>query len=293
VGGRLSTRRIGPGLADHGAQFFTVRDPEFDALAQRWLADGIVYEWARGWNDGSLAVTRDGHPRYAVRGGFNALAKRLAEGLTTRINIRVTTVRQNGDGWQAQDELGNMYSGRALLLTAPVPQSLALIDAGSVALSPEDRGSLEQIEYAPSLTGMFWIEGWEGLPPPGAIQRPQAHLSWIADNRRKGISPQALILTVQANGTYSSELWELADNRILAAFKTDLLPFVHGSAKYVEAQLKRWRYAQATILHPERVLLANGLPPLAFAGDAFKEGRVEGAVLSGLHAGRALAERLA
>jgi hypothetical protein len=32
VGGRLATRRIGTGVADHGAQFFTVREPQFQAM---------------------------------------------------------------------------------------------------------------------------------------------------------------------------------------------------------------------------------------------------------------------
>src|SRR4051812_383717 len=90
VGGRLAARRIGDGgLADHGAQFFTVRDAEFGAFVERWKSERLVYEWARGWNDGSLATTNDGHPRYAVRGGMNALAKHLALGLETRLSVKV------------------------------------------------------------------------------------------------------------------------------------------------------------------------------------------------------------
>jgi renalase len=49
VGGRLATRRIGGGHADHGAQFFTVRTSAFAAHVQEWVSDGVAYEWARGW----------------------------------------------------------------------------------------------------------------------------------------------------------------------------------------------------------------------------------------------------
>ena len=72
-GGRLATRRIEGARLDHGAQFFTVRTDEFQQHVDRWTADGLVYEWCRGFSaDG------DGYPRYAVRGGMNALAKHLA-----------------------------------------------------------------------------------------------------------------------------------------------------------------------------------------------------------------------
>ena len=36
VGGRMATRRIGSAVFDHGAQFFTARDPQFDTLISVW-----------------------------------------------------------------------------------------------------------------------------------------------------------------------------------------------------------------------------------------------------------------
>jgi renalase len=169
VGGRLATRRIGPGLADHGAQFFTVRDPEFGDYVQRWRDAGLVYEWAHGWLDADLNANRDGHPRYAVRGGLNALAKHLARDQQVRTEVQITAVLQEADGWTLNDTAGNVYTARALVLTPPVPQSLALLDAGNVILSASDRASLEQIEYSPCLAGMFWMQNSPGLPEPSRI----------------------------------------------------------------------------------------------------------------------------
>ena len=37
VGGRLATRRIGGATFDHGAQFFTVRTPAFQAQVDDWV----------------------------------------------------------------------------------------------------------------------------------------------------------------------------------------------------------------------------------------------------------------
>ena len=45
VGGRLATRRIAGATVDHGAQFFTVRDPEFADIVSRWVDADVVHEW--------------------------------------------------------------------------------------------------------------------------------------------------------------------------------------------------------------------------------------------------------
>jgi renalase len=295
VGGRLATRRIGPGRADHGAQFFTARTPVFRERVARWSAAGLVYRWSSGWSDGSLAATpsaSDGHPRYAVRGGMNALAKHLARGLDVRLDLRVSAVVPPAGGWRVETDGGQTYSGRALLLTPPVPQSLAMLDAGGVALSADDRAALERIAYAPCLAGLFWVDGVLDLPEPGALQRPDAPISWIADNRRKGISPEATLITVHAGQEHSWQLWDAPDAEALAALRAGLRPFLAPGATIREAQLKRWRYALPVQLHPERCLLASGSPPLVLAGDAFGGPRVEGAALSGLATAEALADLL-
>jgi renalase len=293
VGGRLATRRVGPGRADHGAQFFTVRSPEFRVWVERWQAEGLVYVWSTGWSDGSLAdAPSDGHPRYVVHGGMNTLARRLAQGLDVRVATQITSISPTANGWQAGDQAGQVYDGRALLLTPPAPQSLALVDASGVVLAGRDREDLERIEYAPSLAGIFWLDRPTHLPEPGAIQRSNAPIAWMADNQRKGISPEATLATVHAAPEISQATWQTQEQLVLESLYAGLQPFLEPGTQVVESQLKRWRYAVPVEFHPERTLLAQGLPPLAFAGDAFGGPRVEGAALSGLAAGQALAVRL-
>lgn len=299
VGGRLATRAIGPGLADSGAQFFTVREPAFQRLVDEWQAAGLVYTWSTGWSDGSLiaAPANDGYPRYAVRGGMNALAQHLAahltaQGVTLQTDQQVTAVAQVGDGWQVTTESGERYQAQTLILTPPAPQSLALVDAGGVSLAAADRSALARITYAPCLCGLFWLEGDITLPDPGAIQRPGADLAWVADNQRKGISPAATLITVHAGPAYSAIHDDTPDEELLATFQASLQPFLRGRVKCHAAQLKRWRYALPTVTHPARYLQAQGLPPLYFGGDAFGGPRVEGAALSGLALGAAIGKTL-
>ncbi|MBC8098306.1 MAG: FAD-dependent oxidoreductase [Armatimonadetes bacterium] len=290
VGGRLATRRLGAGLADHGAQFFTVRDPEFQAVVEGWLSAGVVYQWALGWSDGSLQpVSDDGHPRYAAHGGMNAIARHIAQTVQeVRVNIKVTAVKALVDSYEVLDEGGQQYLAKALMMTPPAPQALALLDAGDVRLNAEDRTALEQIRYQPCLTGLFRLAGDVQLPTPGAIQRRDAPISWIANNKQKGISPDETIITVQADGDTSAQWWDDPDERSLNALRTDLLPWLPEGAVIVEQQLKRWRYSAPVVLHPARYLRAADLPPLVFAGDGFMHPRVEGAALSGLAAAAAL-----
>lgn len=294
AGGRLATRRVGPGRADHGAQFFTARTPEFRAWVERWQAQGLVYVWSTGWSDGSLAGTpSDGHPRFAVQGGMNALAQHLAQGLDVHTETQVASLAPKANGWQVTDQAGQVYTGRSLLLTPPVPQSLALLDASGIVLADRDRDSLERIEYAPSLAGIFWLDRPAHLPEPGAMQRSSAPIAWMADNQRKGISPEATLATVHAAPEISEAFWQAPELMVLKSLYEGLEPFLEPGTQVVERQLKRWRYALPTEFYPERTLLADGPLPLAFAGDAFGGPRVEGAALSGLAAGQALAARLA
>ena len=298
VGGRLATRRIGPGRADHGAQFFTVRDEGFAAYVDRWLAEGLVFRWSDGWGNGSADATRpDGNPRYAATDGMNAMAKHLAADLTERdsVDIRtavfVTSIAQDGDGWQVTDREGSTYSAAALVLTAPVPQSLALLTTGAVTLSANDRTALERIEYAPCICAMAWIEGETTLPDPGAVQRPDAPISWIADNHRKGISPKATVITIHANAELSRALYDEPDEAIAPIFDDILASTMTEGSTVNQVEIKRWRYALPLVLHPDRYLKAADLPPLYFGGDAFGGPRVEGAALSGMAIGRAIVDQ--
>jgi hypothetical protein len=294
VGGRLATRRIGPGRADHGAQFFTVRSPQFNRCVREWLTAGLVYQWATGWGDGSLnAAPTDGYPRYAVRGGMNALAKHLADqvmaaGATIHTGARALTASPVGDGWRVVVENGPELHASQLVLTSPAPQSLALLAAGETMLAPDDRAYLDRIRYAPCLCGLFWLEGDVHLPEPGAIQRPDSPIAWIADNQRKGISPEARLITAHGGPEWSQEHYDAGDETILSTMHEALLPWLGADAIVVESQVKRWRYALPTAIHPHPYLKAAGLPALYFAGDAFGGPRMEGAALSGMATAEAI-----
>lgn len=277
----MATRRIGPGRADTGAQFFTVRSPEFAREVSVWTDHGWVSEWSRGWRaDG------DGHPRYRATDGFAALAKRLAAPLAVMLDRRVTGLRLRGGGWLVETDPGEAVSARAAILTMPVPQVVALLEHSAVTV-PE---ALHAVHYAPCLAGLFHIEGGASLPEPGAVQQVSERVSWVSDNQRKGISPEARLLTVHASPIFSAEAYGQADDTVLAALWQEVAPLCRG-ARQLSHQLKRWRYAQPVHTHPAPALAVLEDPPLIVAGDGFGAGRLEGAARSGWAAADMVAGR--
>jgi renalase len=289
-GGRLATRRIGAATLDHGAQFFTVRSEVFAARVDRWEAAGLVRVWCRGFE------VDDGHPRYAVRGGMNALAKRLATGLDVRCSTLAFALRPGHDrpgqrgrerrAWSAGLDDGTGVDADAVILTCPLPQAFSLMITAAVELPTPLRGT----DYDRTLTLLTVLDGDPSVPPPGGVQQPGEPFGFIGDNRAKGVSTVPAV-TFHATPAWSLEWWDRPAAEAEAALLEAAAPWL-GPASVVAAQLKRWRFATPQAIWPEPCwAAADGPGPLVLAGDAFAGPRVEGAALSGLAAADALLSR--
>lgn len=292
VGGRLATRRIAGGVADHGAQFFTARTNIFKAEIEEWLSEDLVRIWGYGWSDGSLKRTvSDGHPRYVTNGGMNKLAKHLAKDIQDlEVDVRVTNISWIEDHWQVKANNHAAFHSQVLLMTPPVPQSLELLS--KVTLAPEDRSTLQRIQYGPCICGMHVVEGEVTLPEPGAVQNFVEPVYWIANNKAKGITDKT-ILTAHASSNWSRTHFDMPDEEVLTFLHEAIKPYLGANATIAEEQIKRWRYSVPLITHPRDTLIARGLP-LVFAGDAFGgRGRIEGAYMSGLEAAKSIIEMFA
>ncbi len=278
-GGRLATRRIGEARLDHGAQFFTVRTDEFADHVRRWQADGVVFEWCRGF-----APPPDGHPRYAVHGGMNALAKHLARGLDVRCDSLVFSLhRGSSDSWDVKLDDGSVHGADGLVVTCPLPQAYSLLVSADVAM-PD---TLWRTDYDRTLALLAVLDRPSAVPAPGGVQT-DARFTFVGDQHQKGISPVPAI-SVLAEPGWSDEHWD-DDPAIAHDLLLELARPYLGDAVVIESQLKRWRFATPRRVWPERHWSPDGDPTLAVAGDAFAGPRVEGAALSGLAAAAALAE---
>lgn len=286
VGGRMATRRVGDGVFDHGAQFFTTPGPELAGMAGEWAAAGAVEPWFLGRLEPDGSMAPDGHVRWRGRRGMTDVAKHLAADLDVRTAQRVVALSTRSEGssrsWVAALASGELLSAGALVLTAPVPQTLALLEAGSVTLAPDDRDELSALGYHRCLAVLAELDGPSGLPAPGAWRLGGEPVEFVADNQTKGISPVPA-LTVHAGPLASLALWDRGDDEVVG----DLLAAVPGLvARPVagRAQVQRWRYARPVECRPERARMLRGLPRAVLAGDIFGGPLVGGAARSGLAA---------
>jgi renalase len=279
-GGRLASRRIGGATFDHGAQFLTARDPRFVTSVDRWRTIGVVEEWFRSSDEGPGS-----HPRWRGKPTMNEIARHLARDVPVLLAKRVVSLRRDPDGWGAHLETGETFRAGAALLTPPVPQSLAILEAGGSALPPKEKARLESVEYERCLAVLGVLDGPARIPPPGGLAPAEGPIAWIADNQKKGVSA-APAVTIHATAAFSLEHWD-RDRKDCGRELLHAAEVCLGSA-VTEYQVHGWRYSKPVRVEESPCLILSESPPLVLAGDAFAGPRVEGAALSGWAAADAL-----
>lgn len=280
VGGRLATRRSEGAVFDHGAQFVTARTSRWQTLVERWKGDGVAVEWCRGFTGEG-----DGHPRWRGQPGMTAIAKALTAGLDVRLLVQVTALRQQDGNWQLSTATGEELRAHAVVLTAPVPQSLALLAAGGVTLDAALRARLDAITYERCLVVMATLDAPSQVPSPGGLALTDGPIAWIGDNQQKGISAEPA-LTIQASADYSLSNWDRPREETARELLAAAAPWLGG--RVLQHQMHGWRYSRPRQVDDCGCVSGSSVPPLIFAGDAFAGARVEGAALSGWAAAETL-----
>lgn len=264
AGGRMATRRIetsgGTATFDHGAQYFTARDPAFRAVVDQWHADGLAAPWPAAGPDAWVGTPAMTSP-----------VRALAEPLTVHCPIQIDAVGRTDDGWT----IGGL-SFDTLAVAFPAEQAGPLLRP--IHADFADRA--DATPAAPCWTVMVAFP--DPLALPDTLRQDGEHdpIGWAARNNAKPgrTGPESWV--IQAGPDWSRNNLERTPDEIVPlllaalAARCDTPP-----PEPLAASAHRWRYARSG--SEGSGALWDPTLRLGVCGDWLIAPRIEAAWLSG------------
>lgn len=300
-GGRMSSKRVGDGQLDFGAQYFTARSAAFRAQVQQWLSSSQAMVWPFSpwlFDDTGLQASPDAEIRYIGTPAMHQVVRQLLADTKQYYQCRVTNLQHNqspnhsehAGQWTLDTAEGASYGGfDAVLITCPPEQSRQLLATCPIA-SP----------LAAQIPQNLLLPCWAVLlelaqpvqHPAEAIFIRSGALSWavrqghkpgrahvsLSDNAREG----AELWLVHLNAETSLQLLEQAPAQVAAIALQALSEVFSQPLQLTQFLCHRWLYASFNPAIRAPGLLQQGT--LVLAGDWCLGGRVENAWLAGQQA---------
>ncbi len=298
AGGRMLTHHTDWALIDHGAQYFTVRDPHFRSQVERWLGDGVVKIWEfepYSFEDGLLRPSPDREVRYVGVGGMQHLPTALASNLDVRYGHEIRAVDSKGSLFNlrsSQNALPELFD--AVILALPAPRIEPLLSATSAL-----RETLATVRYEPAWSVALGFDNAStntGVTDVGGIFTKIPEISWISHNSAKPSRRGRDLLDtwlIQFNPQWSAshrdipprQLQVLANGLLTRVLQRSLgMPVAYDLLYWPQARLAGTGCAPATVLREEG-------RHLYCCGDWTVGGRIEDAYMSGYRTAKAILEQ--
>ena len=276
-GGRMSTRRVATGAGeatfDHGAQYFTVRDPGFRTRVDDLIAAGCVAPWVAAGADAYVGVP-----------GMNAPIREMAKPFAVQWGAQVTLLSQFADGWRLVTQNGGSIEMDAVVVALPAEQAADLVGPAR----PDLAGLARATPTAPCWTVMLVF----GNALPTQLNcfrgREADALVWAARNGSKPgrIGPEAWVL--QAGPHWSRQHLEADADWVAGELSAALSAQLEMTLPApIACSAHRWRYARSGVEGSGAHWDADRR--IGLCGDWFIGARVEAAWMSGTM----LAEKIA
>ncbi len=278
-GGRISTRRTEHGAFDHGAQYFTCRDPRFAEILAPLRSEGVVAPWTGRigtLEGGRVGDLREETERLVGVPGMSALGRALARDLDVVTGCRIEQVERVDGSWRlfaADREARGRFD--AVVVATPAPQALPLVEA-----VPRLHEAVAAVRMQPCWAALVGFDAPLDLPLDGAFVS-DSPLAWVARNNSKPGRPEHECWVLHATPEWSSAVLEIEPDEALGRLLCALAEAAGGAlppTRYAAAH--RWRFA-STDQPLGRACLWDASARIGVCGDWGDGGRVERAVLSG------------
>lgn len=310
VGGRNATRRVDRCLIDHGAQYLKTPTPELHHLVTtcRDATGAPAYDIGRPvWTfdaDGRVTEgdpTQNAEPKWSWPCGVNTLARAMATGLDVRTGVQVQRIvhRASSPPYTLFDAMGQVVGqADAVLLTAPAPQTDAIITASALDQLLQDSLHVEltRARYRRILSVAIAYGCRPEVPWYALVNSDRQHpVSWLGcEHAKAGHAPAGVgLLIVQMAHEFTVAHWDEVAKGTYGehgALLPTVLTQVHAHIQAlvgsdlgapIWANVQRWRYALPDS-NADFGRLNHTESGLFFAGDYVAgQGRVHLAIESG------------
>ena len=266
-GGRMATRRVeadGTMLRfDHGAQYFTARDPRFVEQVARWEREGVVARWDAAGEDAWVGTP-----------AMNAPIKAMAGRHDVQFGTRIEQLLCDGDGWQLDGDGAPDRRFDAVVVALPAEQAGPLLQPHASVM-----GDLaDTTKSAPCWTIMAAFE--QRLPSEQDTIRHHGAIGWAARNNAKPGRGSAECWVVQASPDWSRTHLEDEATAVETALLDQLADAIGAPLPpRLAISAHRWRFARSGAAGKEA--LWDAQQRIGVCGDWLIGPRVEAAYLSG------------
>jgi predicted NAD/FAD-dependent oxidoreductase len=283
LGGRLSTLNEQGFSFDHGAQFFTAKNPAFQTFVKELEAHHAAEQWNARFVElkfGEIQSERTwdkDFPHYVGSPAMNSIAQYLARNIDLRFNQTITGIKKIRANWLLETANSEIGPFDWLIIAIPVEQANDLLPKN---LSP--KMMLQDVKMQPCFTLMLGYEienffDWDAAFVSDSI------LSWVSVNSSKPNRGKPLSIIAMSTNEWANQNLSKSDSIIINEMLNELAKIsgkTLNEASFIK--LKRWRYANAS--KQEQALEIVDYPlKLAFCGDWCISGRIESAFMSSLN----------
>jgi hypothetical protein len=283
LGGRLSTLNEQGFSFDHGAQFFTAKNPAFQTFVKELEAHHAAEQWNARFVElkfGEIQSERTwdkDFPHYVGSPAMNSIAQYLARNIDLRFNQTITGIKKIKANWLLETANSEIGPFDWLIIAIPVEQANDLLPKN---LSP--KMMLQDLKMLPCFTLMLGYEienffDWDAAFVSDSI------LSWVSVNSSKPNRGKPLSIIAMSTNEWASQNLSKSDSIIINEMLNELAKIsgkTLNEASFIK--LKRWKYANAS--KQEQALEIIDYPlKLAFCGDWCISGRIESAFMSSLN----------
>lgn len=313
VSGRLSTRMSASWQCDHGAQYFTARDPIFAAEVQRWLSADVARLWQPRLKvfDGLNFLNKtekyeSNNLRYVGYPKNHMPSKWLAASLRVQTETTISEIVSVGQQWQLNSKEHGLLTEKfdLIILAIPAPQASVILEKVETPLLK----LCDTVAMRPCFALMLHLKHKLNCSFDGLFIN-SGPLSWAARDSAKPGRVKTLsndheyetwVLHASSDwsmGNIDAPIEDVAQN-MFNAFKSVLQAdsnleaadqFDHALDEY---SMHRWLYADCAHFS-ESVYGWDQHQAIGLCGDWLNGGKIQGAWLSGYHLAQKVIDSIA